>query len=1562
MRVRSLSLVTIAMLLAGLFPAGVGGVRAASPILVDPDPQNYTIAVQGGGLVPEHKVCALNLDPQHSGSYCGGGYAYPSKYTGYPGNYVGYPGYPGNYSLYPGYPGKYTAYPGYPGKYTAYPGYPDKYTAYPGYPEKYTAYPSDYTGYPSDYQTPSTLPDSTIACVTTPSGAGVVVGALMNCTAINSFFNSTTNDGTVSISGGATLSGTASASGNTISFSVALNSAATATIAVTYTADTSGSNTEKHKAATHYLDTINGSATGIATGVFTITGDSVSISGLASMSVWLSGDTLGQKTLTVTSASKDTVAVTLVGCSTASDSNVLSASVASGGTLVVYGRVSGTCEVTGAVNGTSTTVSSTVSKREQTITFATIADRLMTAALTFSIAPTASSGLAVTTTSSTTGVCTISGTTVTIVAYGTCTLTAAQAGNATYAAAANVIRSFAIARAVQPLNGATLTISPTGTIAGGSDFTASYAGTTYGDLSWQLSGSCSNYRLSSPPSTTATETIRVSAAGGCDVSLTAAGSAIYAPATSATASVATANASQTISFTAPESPSSAVTATLSATAAAGFTVTFSASPSSVCSVSGNTVTYLAAGSCTISADQAGGTKFGPGGVGSVTYGPAATVSWTVDVTAEPQVISLANLPTGLSVADGSFTISVSVSSGLTATVVSDTTAVCTISGSTVTIRTAGTCTLTASRAGATVAQVRYAAAPDVTKSTTIIKADQVAPTITVAAGPYTAGTTKSATVAGGTAAGTRSWTLSGACSTDTTSASSVTITLNTAGACVISVSYAGTDDYNSVTTSKTITVIAANQTISFTAPTSPVNIGTSADLSATASSGLIVTFSTSTTSICSISDATVSYNAAGTCSITAAQAGNTVYGAATNVTRSVTVNASAQTISASGDATWVGDDGVLGSTATLTATASSGLAVSAESTTASVCTISSDGSPWTVTFVGLGDCSVTFTRAGGVNAGTTYLAATPLTLTSTVATIPAPTVGSPNAIFSVDPDDVARASSVVQMTDPATATDGSYGSGGSLTIAFVCGSQGGASLITAIEFTRILSVDGDTWSAVSRADCTDESYTVSGLSNGSYTISARAVVGSTKSAAVSVGSIVVGAAPTVSMNDISGATDGGSLSYLKTLTPTLSWSLESGDVMTGQTLVRYSATPTAEGVCPAGAALGSATAAAGWTPDVTFASTTDPVTLTTNARSKSFANDALPERCVQFGHTGVNGAFSATIWSQIYLVDVTKPSLTPQISGTLEGVAQACSTVSVQSCRIEPGAATVSVTASDPAASGLVPGSGVVSVQLRGNGFDTKPRPYATIANRTRNFTAPSDKSSMTLYATVRDRAGNSISIPISFSVATATEPVFNAVVDLVDCADTSVVIRPDFAEQGFLYWPVGAELCLVPRVDMAVKGYRYISGSPQESVFIGTLTSTLTGSAASVADNALGKIGKWPTAQINVPHRHGEDITSLSAANERRGSGDFLYEKIAAGAATNAEKTLYRSSVLRFRIDAETSIDNADAAPYISIPLSFTYAYGWVTRNTAGPLRAYIKKTASITLRVIAVNLGAGQ
>jgi hypothetical protein len=60
-------------------------------------------------------------------------------------------------------------------------------------------------------------------------------------------------------------------------------------------------------------------------------------------------------------------------------------------------------------------------------------------------------------------------------------------------------------------------------------------------------------------------------------------------------------------------------------------------------------------------------------------------------------------------------------------------------------------------------------------------------------------------------------------------------------------------------------------------------------VSATASSGLIVTFSSTTPSVCAVSDSTVTLVAAGTCSIIAEQAGNTNYSAAVPVTRSFTV-------------------------------------------------------------------------------------------------------------------------------------------------------------------------------------------------------------------------------------------------------------------------------------------------------------------------------------------------------------------------------------------------------------------------------------------------------------------------------------------------------------------------------------------------------------------------------------------------------------------------------------------------------------------------------------------------
>ena len=136
-------------------------------------------------------------------------------------------------------------------------------------------------------------------------------------------------------------------------------------------------------------------------------------------------------------------------------------------------------------------------------------------------------------------------------------------------------------------------------------------------------------------------------------------------------------------------------------------------------------------------------------------------------------------------------------------------------------------------------------------------------------------------------------------------------------------------------------------------------------IGATASSGLSVSFASTTPSVCTVSGATVTIVAVGTCSITASQAGSANYQAAPNVVQSFTVNGlqAAQTIAfgALSNAT------VGAAPFTITATASSGLSVSFASTTLSVCTVSGV----TVTILNAGTCSIAASQAGNAS----YLAA-----------------------------------------------------------------------------------------------------------------------------------------------------------------------------------------------------------------------------------------------------------------------------------------------------------------------------------------------------------------------------------------------------------------------------------------------------------------------------------------------------------------------------------------------------------------------------------------------------------
>lgn len=147
-------------------------------------------------------------------------------------------------------------------------------------------------------------------------------------------------------------------------------------------------------------------------------------------------------------------------------------------------------------------------------------------------------------------------------------------------------------------------------------------------------------------------------------------------------------------------------------------------------------------------------------------------------------------------------------------------------------------------------------------------------------------------------------------------------------------------------------------------------------ISATASSGLPVTFFTATPAVCTVSGNVVTLVSAGACTVTATQAGNSVYNAAPTVNQSFTIfppSLSYQSISLT-----IPTNVSLGvAPFTVTAAASSGLLVTIASSTPAVCTVS--GYP--VTILAAGTCTLTATQAGN----TTYAAAAPVTQSFTVA-------------------------------------------------------------------------------------------------------------------------------------------------------------------------------------------------------------------------------------------------------------------------------------------------------------------------------------------------------------------------------------------------------------------------------------------------------------------------------------------------------------------------------------------------------------------------------------------------
>ncbi|MEO8305143.1 MAG: kelch repeat-containing protein, partial [Betaproteobacteria bacterium] len=458
-------------------------------------------------------------------------------------------------------------------------------------------------------------------------------------------------------------------------------------------------------------------------------------------------------------------------------------------------------------------------------------------------------------------------------------------GNATYSAASPVSQSFPVGPAAQnitfnALNAKTFGVAPFAVSA-----TAS-------------SGLAVVFASGTPSVCTVSgTTVTILAGGGCTITATQPGNANYSAASPVSQPFIVNPAAQSITFGALTAKAiGSPPFALSASASSGLTVAFASGTLPVCTVSGSTVTIVAAGTCTINATQAG----------NPTYSAAPPVSQSFAVTAATQTITFAALG-AKTFGNPPFAVTATASSGLTVAFASGTPLVCTVTGTTVTIIAGGSCTITATQPG----DASYGAAPPVSQGFTVNPATQTVTFPPISPQPtFVAGGTGTFLVsATGTASGISvvfTSNTQSVCTTGDTNGS--TVTMKSAGNCIIVATQAANASYLKGEAQQIVTIKKAAQAIDFPS-IGDKSLGLAPfTISATAKSGtvatqLLVSFATANTAICTVSvgtlapsgttSATLTLNSTGTCTITASRAddgptGN--YNAATPVAQSFQIN------------------------------------------------------------------------------------------------------------------------------------------------------------------------------------------------------------------------------------------------------------------------------------------------------------------------------------------------------------------------------------------------------------------------------------------------------------------------------------------------------------------------------------------------------------------------------------------------------------------------------------------------------------------------------------------------
>jgi uncharacterized repeat protein (TIGR01451 family) len=571
-------------------------------------------------------------------------------------------------------------------------------------------------------------------------------------------------------------------------------------------------------------------------------------------------------------------------------------------------------------------------------------------------------------------VCAINSGTVTFIGAGTCTIDANQGGDSTYAPAPQVQQTFDVTGAggVPSQSIHFTSTAPVDATVAGPGYLAMATATSNLPVVLTIDAA------SATVCTISNDTVSFIGAGTCIVDANQGGDAMFAPASQVQQAFAVAGAAgvapQSITFTSTAPAGSMVAgptylATATATSHLPVVLTIDGSSATVCAINNGIVTFIGAGVCTIDANQGG----------DATYAPAPQVQQLIEVDSAGGVGSqtiafTSTAPSNATVAGPSYSAAAAATSGLPVVLTIDgaSATVCTINNGTVTFIGAGICTIDANQGG----DATYAAAPQVQQAFAVASAGGVS-SQTI---QFTSTAPVGATVGGpsylATAIATSGMpvvlTIDGT-STSVCAINNGTVTFIGAGACTIDANQGGNATYAPAPQlQQSFTVAGAggaiSQSIQFTstAPTNAIVAGPSYVVTATATSGLPVALTIDSTSVtvCTLNNDTVSFIGAGACTIDANQGGDSTYAPAPQMQQSFTVAGAGGAISQSIQFTSTAPANaiVAGPSYVVTATATSGLpvALTIDSTSVTVCTINNG----TVSFIGAGLCTIDANQGG----------------------------------------------------------------------------------------------------------------------------------------------------------------------------------------------------------------------------------------------------------------------------------------------------------------------------------------------------------------------------------------------------------------------------------------------------------------------------------------------------------------------------------------------------------------------------------------------------------------------